>query len=257
MVTGAAAGIGRSIALRFVREGWTVGAYDLDEAGLASLEREAQSLPGSVVTGRLDVRDRARLEECLDELTGRAGRLDVMVNNAGLLNSGPFHELTPEQLDRELAVNVGGVLHGLHAAFPHLRATPGSVAVNLGSASAIYGQAELASYSATKFYVRGLTEALEIEWARHGIRVVDMWPLFVGTAMVHGVDIGTTSTLGVRLQPDDVAEQVWRAVHPGRARRALHQVHYPVGRQATLLSLGSRFSPAWLTRQVNRKLARH
>ena len=114
------------------------------------------------------------------------------------------------------------MLHGLHAAFEHLRDTAarhgGATVVNLGSASAIYGQAELAGYSATKFYVRGLTEALDIEWSHHGIRVVDLWPLFVQTGMLEGISTGTTTSLGINLRPQDVADAVVAALEPSRAR---------------------------------------
>ena len=80
-------------------------------------------------------------------------------------------------------VNVKGVVFGCHAALPHLRRTPGSVVVNVSSASALYGQPGLAVYSATKSAVCALTEALELEWRPHGVRVVDVLPLFVRTAM--------------------------------------------------------------------------
>lgn len=150
------------------------------------------------------------------------------------------------------------MLNGCHAGFEHLRTTAAAhgtaTVVNMASASAIYGQPELANYSATKFYVRGLTEALDLEWGRHGVRVVAMWPLFVQTAMTTTLKTGTTSSLGIRLGPQEVADAVWAAVHPSRPRAAIHQVHFPVGLQTRALSLGSRFSPGWLTRVVNQRL---
>ncbi len=257
LVTGGGAGIGRAIALRFLREGWTVGAYDIDAEALALLDDEAAGLPGELVTDELDVRDAAQFADRLAGFTQRTGRLDVLVNNAGILLAGRFAELDLAALSREVDVNVRGVLNGLHAGHPHLRRTPGATVVNLASASAIHGQAELANYSATKFYVRGITEALDLEWARDDIRVVDLWPLFVRTGMLDGVRTGTTDSLGVRLTAPDVADAVWDAVHASRARRLLHQVHFPVGRPARVMALGSRFSPAWLTRRINDRLARH
>ena len=86
--------------------------------------------------------------------------------------------------------------------------------VNLCSASAIYGQPELATYSATKFGVRGLTEALELEWRRYGIRVIAMWPLFVATPMVDGMETASTKRLGVHLTAEDVAAAIYSATHP-------------------------------------------
>ncbi len=157
----------------------------------------------------------------------------------------------------EIEVNVKGVVNGLHAAFPYLKTTPGAVVVNLSSASAIYGQAELANYSATKFFVRAITEALNLEWGGHDIRVIDMWPLYVNTAMTSGISTGTTTSLGIRLTAQDIAEGIVAAVDPALPRKLLRQVHFPVGAQAKALAAGARFSPAWLTRLVNKRLAGH
>lgn len=251
VVTGAAAGIGRATALLLADRGWQVAAYDVDEAGLATL-------PGRIRTGRLDVTDPAAFAAALDELVAATGRLDALVNNAGILLAGPFEDHDVAAHRRQVDVNVGGVLHGLLAAFPHLRDTAAAhgraTVVNMASASAIHGQPELAAYSATKFYVRGLTEALDLEWRRHGIRVTDLWPLFVDTGMLHGVHTGTTDSLGVHLTSDDVAAAVLTAIDPPLLHRLTGRVHVPVGRQAQLLTLASRFSPAWLARAVNRRL---
>ncbi|WP_299058360.1 SDR family oxidoreductase [uncultured Nocardioides sp.] len=258
-VTGAAAGIGRATALTFATRGWTVGAYDIDEAGLADLTEEASALPGEVRTGRLDVTDAAEFETRLGELVEATGRLDALVNNAGILLAGMFTDRDTSAHATEVDINVKGVMHGLHAGYPHLRRTASehgdAVAVNMASASAIYGQPELANYSATKFYVRGLTEALDLEWGPQGIRVRALWPLFVQTAMTEGWSTGSTGSLGIRLTAQDIADAVLLAVEPPRARAAMHQVHFPVGFQTKALFLGSRFSPAWLTRLVNKKLA--
>lgn len=254
-ITGAAAGIGRATALTFARKGWTVGGYDLDEAGLATLVTEVEAVGATAVVGRLDVTDADAFRDAVDDFVHQTGRLDVLVNNAGILLAGKFEDIDVARHQKEIDVNVRGVVNGAHAAHPHLK--PGSTLVNLCSASAIYGQAELANYSATKFFVRGLTEALDIEWGPQGIRVVALWPLFVQTAMLEGVRTGTTDTLGVRLGPQDVADEILATVEPGRAARAIHQVHFPVGRQTQVLSVASRFSPAWLTRVVNKRFAAH
>jgi hypothetical protein len=86
--------------------------------------------------------------------------------------------------------------------------------------------------------------------------VVAMWPLYVRTGMTDGITTGTTDSLGIRLTAQDVADDILLAVDPPRPRRLIHQVHYPVGRQAKTMALGARFSPAWLTRLVNKRLAR-
>jgi NADP-dependent 3-hydroxy acid dehydrogenase YdfG len=254
-ITGAAAGIGRATALTFSRNGYTVGGYDIDEIGLKSLADEIEDLGGTAITGHLDVTDSAEMALRVDEFAKTAGRLDVMINNAGILLAGRFEDIDVGRHLKEIDINTKGVVNGLHAAFPYLRETANSVVVNLASASAIYGQAELANYSATKFFVRGITEALDIEWQRYGIRVIAMWPLYVQTAMTDHIKTGTTDSLGIRLTAQDVADAIAKAVEPSWLRRAIHQVHFPVGSQTKAMAAGSRFSPAWLTRVVNKRLA--
>jgi NADP-dependent 3-hydroxy acid dehydrogenase YdfG len=255
-ITGAAAGIGRATALTFARNGFTVGGYDIDEVGLKTLADDIDHIGGTAITGHLDVTDTDEMTQRVGEFVKAAGdRLDVMINNAGILLAGRFEDLDARAHLKEIDINTKGVVNGLHAAFPYLRETPNSVVVNLASASAIYGQSELANYSATKFFVRGITEALDIEWNRYGIRVIAMWPLYVQTAMTDHIKTGTTESLGIRLTAQDVADAIIKAVEPSRLRRAMHQVHFPVGSQTKLMAAGSRFSPAWLTRLINKRLA--
>jgi NADP-dependent 3-hydroxy acid dehydrogenase YdfG len=255
-ITGAAAGIGRATALTFARNGYTVGGYDIDEVGLKTLADDIDHIGGTAITGHLDVTETDEMALRVGEFAKAAGdRLDVMINNAGILLAGRFEDLDPRAHLKEIDINTKGVVNGLHAAFPYLRETPNSVVVNLASASAIYGQAEIANYSATKFFVRGITEALDIEWNRYGIRVIAMWPLYVQTAMTDHIKTGTTESLGIRLTAQDVADAIMKAVEPSRLRRAIHQVHFPVGSQTKFMAAGSRFSPAWLTRLINKRLA--
>jgi NADP-dependent 3-hydroxy acid dehydrogenase YdfG len=257
-ITGAAAGIGRATALTFARNGYTVGGYDIDEVGLKSLAGEIEALgrPASVVTGHLDVTDPDEMAKRVGEFANAAGdRLDVMVNNAGILRAGRFEDIDIAAQVKEIDINAKGVVNGLHAAFPYLRTTPNSVVVNLASASAIYGQAELATYSATKFFVRGITEALDIEWSAYGIRVVAIWPLYVRTAMTESIKTGTTESLGINLTAQDVADAIVAAVEPSWLQRRIHQVHFAVGAQTRASVVLSRFSPAWLQRLLNKRLA--
>lgn len=253
-ITGAAAGIGRASALTFARHGYRVGAYDVDLGGLAVLRDEITELGGEVATGELDVTDAAQWSVRLAEFTGAAGTLNILVNNAGVLTTGAFAEI-PLQVHRQMIdINFTGALTGLHAAFPYLRDTAHAQVVNMCSASALYGQPELATYSATKFALRALTEALELEWRRHDIRVLAMWPLFVKTAMTDGVETGSTKSLGVNLSADDVAAAVYAATHRTRGRSS--RVHYPVGRQTRVLAAMSQVTPNRIQRLLTKMLAR-
>lgn len=248
-ITGAASGIGRATALLFTARGYAVGAYDIDEVGLTRLAAETTQRAGEVRTGVLDVRDTTHWAERLAEFHTAHGRLDILVNNAGILHSGRFESLDPATHRAMIDINLGGVVTGSHAAFPYLRDTAGAQLVNLCSASAIYGQPELATYAATKSAVKSLTEALDLEWRRHDIRVIAIWPLFVATAMVRGLDTASTRSLGVRLTAEDVASGIWRATRkPGR----LPKVHYEIGTQAKLLATVAKYSPNWAVRTVNK-----
>ena len=253
-ITGAAAGIGRSTALTAARHGYRVGAYDIDLDGLAALHNEITEHGGDVTTGQLDVTDAAAWSARLAEFTGTTGTLDILVNNAGVLSAGAFQDMPLVTHRRMIDINVYGALAGLHAVFPDLRDTAHAQVVNMCSASALYGQPELATYSATKFALRALTEALELEWRRYDITVLAMWPLFVKTAMTDGMETGSTKSLGINLGPDDVAAAVYSATHRGRGR--LPKVHYPIGRQTRLLAAMAQVSPNWSMRLINKMVAR-
>lgn len=247
-ITGAAAGIGAEIARRFLNLGWRVGAYDIAEVDPALYPQTR----GTLVTGKLDVTNVAQWEASLAEFCGVGGTLDVLVNNAGILFSGPFEESLVEKHQATINVNVNGTINGCHAAHEYLFRTKNAVVVNLCSASAIYGQPELASYSASKFAIRGLTEALEIEWENQDIRVLALWPLFVQTNMVVGMDTASTRSLGINLGPEDVADELIKAVlSPPRFAK----VHYPVGGQAKVFANLAQISPGWANRLLNKKYA--
>ena len=108
-------------------------------------------------------------------------------------------------------INCLGVTFGAQAAFPYLKATKGAVVINMSSASAIFGQPEISTYSATKFYVNGITEALSVEWRNDDIRVHDLMPLWAAT-QVANVKAQSVKTMGVNLTPGDVADEAVRVL---------------------------------------------
>lgn len=217
-ITGAASGIGRETARLFASRGWRVGLFDLDAAGLDTLAAELRSAHGeAAITARpLDVRDATAVGAAVEQFRAAfGGRLDVLFNCAGVMAMGRFGEVPLATHLRTVEVNISGVLIVTHTALPLLRATPGARVVSMGSASGFYGVPELASYSASKFFVRGLTEALNLELERDGIWVTDLMPLYVDTPMVRNQDtaIGSLRTFGTPFGPRDIAELVWRAAH--------------------------------------------
>jgi NAD(P)-dependent dehydrogenase (short-subunit alcohol dehydrogenase family) len=252
-VTGAASGIGRACAELFARRGWFVGLYDVDPHGAAAVA--ATLGEGHAVAGALDVRDASAWEQALAGFWAASGqRLDLLFNNAGILATGPFETVPLARHDAMLAVNVLGMINGCHSALPHLKRTPGARVINMASATAIFGQPDLVTYSATKFAVRGFTEGLDLEWSKFGIRVSDIWPSFVRTSMAANFEhIASARSLGIRLTPADVAATVWACA---TAKPWIHRTHWTVGLQASVLAFATRVAPHGLSRWVVWQLAK-
>ncbi|WP_369412090.1 SDR family oxidoreductase [Hephaestia mangrovi] len=248
-ITGGASGIGLATAKLFASRGWTVGIADVNAAALTAA---GAMVPGSI-TYRMDVRDREAWAQTLDDFTGLTRRLDVLFNNAGIGVGGPLAEADFADLDRVVAINFGGVLNGARIGYAYLARTPGSCLLNTASASAIYGSAGLATYSATKFAVRALTEALDGEWAAAGINVRDIVPAFIETPLLDGGVAGSNRTIrdtvtdaGLELTPvEAVAEAAWRAVHG-------QKLHTYVGKTADRMRFAARWMPGQLRKMMRR-----
>jgi len=239
-ITGAAAGIGAETARLFARNGWLVGASDVNGAALGALQRELGAERVSLHPA--DVRDRGAIETALRDFTARTGgRLDALFANAGVLFMGPDETVTPAQKYLLVDVNVKGVIHTIDAAFPFLAQTPGAHVIAMSSTSAEYGSPQHAVYSATKFFVRGLTEALNIEYREHGIQVSAIYVAYVQTGMVFDAPVKPASIdrLGVKVTPQRVAATVWKAAHGNR-------VHWRVGLDARLINFAARLFGAGL-----------
>jgi NAD(P)-dependent dehydrogenase (short-subunit alcohol dehydrogenase family) len=211
-ITGAGAGIGRATARLFAERGFVVGLFDVDERALDETARGMDR----VVKRRLDVTDEGSFAEAMGafgDATG--GTLDVMFNCAGILRTGRFEDVSMADNDAQIAVNLRGVILGTRLALPLVLKGGLRRIISMSSASAIYGVPDLAVYSATKFAVRALTEALDLELRPRGVHVCDLMPGYVNTSMVSSLSFKPASikTLGVRHTAEDVARCVWDAAH--------------------------------------------
>lgn len=181
LITGAAGGIGRAAAERFHAQGETVVLTDLDAEGLAKV---AADLGGAhAIVG--DVTVVADCERIVRETVERHGRLDVLVNCAGVWVEGPTAEATEEEFDRTMAVNLKGTFFMCRYAIPHLERTEGCI-VNLSSDAGLVGTAETAIYCASKGGVSLLTRSLALELAPKLVRVNAVCPNDVDTPMLAG-----------------------------------------------------------------------
>ncbi|KGT46960.1 SDR family oxidoreductase [Acinetobacter sp. HR7] len=251
LISGAAQGIGAAVARLFCHQGYKVGIYDLNTT-LA--EQLAAKLGSHARAGYLDVTQYDSWQTALNEFEDWAGEINILVNNAGVLYSGNFEQIPIEAHHRTIDINIKGMMNGCHAAFSFLKRASFARVINLSSASAIYGQADLAVYSTSKFGVRGLTESLDIEWQKYGIRVMDVMPLFVHTAMVHDMQAESIKKMGVHLNAEDVALDILNLVQ--RKDHLLTPTHRPVGFRSQFLFQLSKISPQFINRLTNLWIAR-
>ncbi|MCV7031452.1 SDR family oxidoreductase [Mycobacterium sherrisii] len=260
-ITGAGSGMGREGARLFYAKGWRVGAVDRNADGLTALAQELGD--DRLWTRTVDVTVKADLDGALaDFCAGNAGGgLDMMWNNAGIGESGWFEDVPYEATMRVVEVNYKSVLTGAYGALPYLKQTPGSLMFTTSSSSATYGMPRLAVYSSTKHAVKGLTEALSVEWRRHGVRVADVLPGLIDTAILtttpnrsdDGAAPMTPEELRarapkkgmLRLMPaSSVAEAAWRAYqHPKR-------LHWYVPKSIRMIDLLKGWSPEFVRGRI-------
>jgi NAD(P)-dependent dehydrogenase (short-subunit alcohol dehydrogenase family) len=225
-ITGGAGGMGLATGQLFAEKGWFVGLFDVDEPGLA---QAAERFDGNrTMVRRLDVTsetDFASAMAAFSEHTG--GHMDVMFNNAGIAPGAWFDEMPIATIRQIIDINVMGVIIGTRAAIPLLKETKGSLSISTSSSVATYGHAMRAVYTASKCAVKGLTEALSLEFERFGIRTADVLPGCIDTPMLRGALAARTGKPfteslfdgmpkegAYRLIPvSAIAEAVWNAYH--------------------------------------------
>ena len=209
-VTGGARGIGRAIATELARAGARVGIGDVD---LAAAEATAAELPGEVAAFQLDVTDRASMDAFVDGVEERFGPLDVMVNNAGILLVGPFLEEDDGATERQLAVNVMGVVHGMRAALPRMCDRGRGHLVNIASSASWASPPGEVSYAATKHAVLALTDGVREELDGSGVHLTGVFPGLVDTELAAGTKPPRTAKW---ISPEQVGQAVVAAIRQPR-----------------------------------------
>ena len=213
-ITGGASGMGRETAKLFAAKGWFVGAFDVNADGLESLKAELGD--ANCLVRRLDVTDIADYRAALAAFgAATGGTMDILYNNAGIGRGGMFDQQPFEDVLAVVQVNLVGVLIGIHEGVGLLKATPGSMCFTTSSSSATYGMPGIAVYSATKHAVKGLTEALAIEFKAYGIKVADVLPGLIDTPILPPGAAENAPKEGMfrAIPPIEVAKVVWEAYH--------------------------------------------
>ncbi len=186
VITGAASGIGRALSLDVARRGALVAVSDVDEQGLAeTVDRVKAAGAREVRSDRLDVADRAAMTAYAAAVAEQLGRVNVVVNNAGVALSGDVEDLDYDDMDWIIGINFWGVVHGTKAFLPHLIASGEGHVVNLSSLFGLISVPGQSMYNASKYAVRGFTEALREEMlvAGHPVGVTAVHPGGIKTAI--------------------------------------------------------------------------
>jgi len=210
LITGAAQGIGLATARRFAQEGAIVIVCDIKPEAVEDATRQCQALGAQAEGFVLDVTDRARVDEVVKQVLDRFGRIDVLVNNAGITQDARLQKMTLEQFDRVIDVNLRGVFHCSQAVADAMVRQGSGVILNASSVVGVYGNFGQTNYAASKFGVIGFTKTWSRELGPKGIRVNAVAPGFVATPILGTIpdkviaELEHRVPLG-RLGPEEIA----------------------------------------------------
>ena len=245
VVTGAASGIGRALALALAQRGALLALVDVDEPGLADSAARVRDLRRPCSTHLVDVADRDAMQKLPEAVVSAHGHVHVLVNNAGVALDGRFEELPLDDIEWLLGVNLWGVIHGCSLFLPHLRREPEAHIVNVSSVFGIVGMPENSAYCASKFAVRGLSESLMVELAGSHVGITVVHPGGVRTNIARRARLRderrraamTTEFERVaRMTPERAAARIVTAIERGTPRLRL-------GPETYLLDWAKRLAP--------------
>ena len=257
VVTGAGGGIGRAIALALARRGAHLALVDVDAAGLASVAESAAALGVRAVVHRFDVTDRAAVAALPEQVRAALGRVDLLVNNAGVALGGTFEQVGADDFDWLIAINFDAVVRMTRAFLPLLHTSDDARIVNVSSIYGIVAPAGQTAYAASKFAVRGFSNALrhELDGSRIGVTVVH--PGGVATAIARSARVPpgvpsdevarrrAAADKKLRMPPERAGEIIVRAVEQRRPRVL-------VGADAKVVALLERLAPVGYWRVLRR-----
>jgi 3-oxoacyl-[acyl-carrier protein] reductase len=203
LVTGGTRGIGRAIVERFLAAGAEVAFCGKDEARVIQVREELSTKEGPKVDGSVaDVRSEDSVRRLFEWVDQRFGGLDILVNNAGVGRFATLEQMSAEEWNEVIGTNLTGVYHCLHEGLPRLKQRGGGWVVNIGSLASRNAFAGGAAYNASKFGLRGMSEAVMLDHRYENVRVTSILPGSVAT------EFGRSGPAEWKIQPEDVAEAV-------------------------------------------------
>jgi short-subunit dehydrogenase len=221
VVTGAASGIGRALALALAREGMTLALADRDENGLRETVSLVADVGGTASPHAVDVADEAAVNAFAQDVVREYGRVSVVVNNAGVSIYGSVQELATDEIAWLMNVNFWGVVHGTKAFLPALLAQPEACIVNVSSVFGLWGPPGQSAYAASKFAVRGFSESLRGELAETNVHVMTVHPGGIKTAIARNSRVARAADAAIAAQATDMFDRRFLTTPPEKLANAI------------------------------------
>jgi 3-oxoacyl-[acyl-carrier protein] reductase len=207
LITGAGRGIGRATAIALAKEGVHIGMIGLSMDNLEKVSAELVQYGVTVSAATADVSDLASVTNAVEHIKSDLGSIDILINNAGIAKFGGFLDLSPEEWEEIIKVNLMGVYNVTRAVLPEMIERKTGDIINISSSAGQRGAAVTSAYSASKFAVLGLTEALMLEVRKHNIRVTALTPSTVATDLAFETNLIAENRDNL-MQPEDLAEMI-------------------------------------------------
>jgi len=244
VITGAALGIGRALAIDWAQQGWKVGLVDFNMEEAENTLNMVEKVGGSGETFRCDVREAEEVQAAADHFFDAWGRIDLVMNNAGVGVAGEVADIPLEEWRRVIDTDLWGVIHGCRAFIPRMKEQGGGHIVNTASMAGILSGAEMAPYNVSKAAVISLSETLKMELAPYNIGVTVICPMAVQTSVLETAtytdefqhELAYVAMENVKMPIEEFARKVTKAVE----RNRLYVVPHLTGKVLCLLK---RFSP--------------
>jgi NAD(P)-dependent dehydrogenase (short-subunit alcohol dehydrogenase family) len=258
VVTGAGSGIGRALALRLAAAGSALAIADVDEKGLVETAASVTTKQAVISTHVLDVSSEAAVRGFAQDVAARHGRVTLLINNAGVALHGMFEELSLEDLRWLMGINFWGVVYGVMYFLPILKQQPRAHIVNLSSVFGIIAPAGQCAYSASKFAVRGFTEAIRHELEGTSVSVSCVHPGGIHTPIAKRARLGAHASESKRQAAIDYFEKVTPTSPEAAAARILKGVEKReprilIGRDARQIDIVQRLRPATYWKMMTKR----